>query len=88
MAGTRETTDGARLMAKRTRLDPDQASFANMGPPRTARLFPVKDFPYRLPDEAAYNEKRKREGLHRITAAEEAALKANQAGANNGKEPL
>ena len=74
------------MMAKRSRLDPGQASFANMGPPRTPRLFSVEDFPYQLPDEVAYNEKRKREGLHRITAAEEAALRANQAGANSSTE--
>ncbi len=47
----------------------------NQEQPETAALFDSREFPYDTPDEAAYNAKRKKDGLFEITPAEEADWK-------------
>jgi hypothetical protein len=47
----------------------------NQEQPETAALFDSQEFPYDTPDEAAYNAKRKKDGLFEITPAEEEARK-------------
>ena len=47
----------------------------NQEQPETAALFDSREFPYDTPDEAAYNARRKKDGLFEITLAEEEARK-------------
>lgn len=47
----------------------------NQEQPETAALFDSREFPYDTPDEAAYNAKRKKDGLFEITPTDEAAWK-------------
>ncbi|MEE9159103.1 MAG: hypothetical protein V3U60_12030 [Gammaproteobacteria bacterium] len=54
-------------MAKRKR----QLRLLEENPPETLALFDSNEFPYDTPDEVAYNEKRKAEGLFVITLDEE-----------------